>query len=89
MVGLSKILQGIEQGFTMYFNGRYGTVGDLLQGRQKAILCDRDGYMLSLVKYVHHNPVGAGAVSQPEECRWSNHREYPGMSQDGIMRVKR
>jgi REP element-mobilizing transposase RayT len=81
---LSKILQGINQRFTMYFNRRYGTVGHLFQGRYKAILCDRDGYLLSLVKYLHYNPVRAGVVRYPEEYRWSSHREYIGLNQDGL-----
>jgi len=34
-VGLSKILQGINQRFTMYFNWRFGTAGHLFQGRYK------------------------------------------------------
>ena len=39
---LSKILQRINQSYTMYFNRRYGTVGHLFQGRYKAILCDKE-----------------------------------------------
>jgi putative transposase len=73
-VPLSKILQGINQRFTMYFNWRHGTVGYLSQGRYKAILCDRDAYLFSLVKYLHCNPVRAGMVQQPGEYRWSSHR---------------
>lgn len=46
-VGLSKILQGINQRFILYFNRRYGTVGDLFQGQYKAILPDRDAYLFS------------------------------------------
>ncbi len=84
---LSKILQGINQRFTMYFNRRYGTVGHLFQGRYKAILCDRDGYLLSLVKYLHCNPVRAGVVRYPEEYRWSSHREYIGLNRDGLVDV--
>jgi len=87
-VPLSKILQGINQRFTMYFNRRYGTVGHLFQGRYKAILCDKDAYLLSLVKYLHCNPVRAGMVKQPEEYRWSSHREYLGMSKDGLVDTK-
>ena len=82
-VPLSKILQGINQRFTMYFNWRHGTVGHLFQGRYKAILCDRDAYLLSLVKYVHLNPIRAGIVRRPEEYRWSSHRAYLGLSRDG------
>lgn len=58
-IPLSKILQGINQSYTMYFNRRYKTVGHLFQGRYKAILCDKDAYLLSLIKYIHLNPVKA------------------------------
>ncbi|MCK9196972.1 MAG: transposase [Syntrophales bacterium] len=75
-VPLSKIMQGINQSYTMYFNRKYGTVGHLFQGRYKAILCDRDRYQLSLVKYIHLNPVRAGIVEAPEEYRWSSHQYY-------------
>ena len=84
-VPLSKILQGINQRFTMYFNWRYGTVGHLFQGRYKAILCDKDTYLFSLVKYLHCNPVRAGMVRQPEQYRWSSHREYLGMNKNGLV----
>ena len=47
---LSKILQGINQSYTMYFNRKCKTSGHLLQGRYKAILCDRDEYLLALIK---------------------------------------
>lgn len=84
-VPLSKILQGINQRFTMYFNWSRGTVGHLFQGRYKAILCDRDAYLLSLVKYLHRNPVRAGMVRQPEEYRWSSHRRYLGLDKDELV----
>src|SRR3989339_920155 len=84
-VPLSKILQGVNQRFTMYFNWRHGTVGHLFEGRYKAILCDRDAYLLSLVRYLHYNPVRAGMVRQPEEYRWSSHRTYLGLNEDGLV----
>ena len=84
-VPLSKILQGVNQRFTMYFNRRYGTVGHLFQGRYRAILCDRDTYLFGLVKYLHGNPVRAGMVRQPEEYRWSSHRDYVGLNKNGIV----
>lgn len=73
---LSKILQGINQGYTMYFNRKYKTVGHLFQGRYKAILCDRDEYLLSLIKYIHLNPVRAKVAKTPDEYRWSSHHNY-------------
>lgn len=75
-IPLSKILQGINQRYTMYFNKRYRTVGHLFQGRYKAILCDRDEYLLSLVKYIHLNPVRARVVKTLDEYQWSSHHGY-------------
>jgi len=57
---LSKILQGINQSYTLYFNRLYRTVSHLFQGRYKAILCDRDNYLLALLKYIHQNPLRVG-----------------------------
>jgi REP element-mobilizing transposase RayT len=73
---LSKILQGVNQRYTMHFNKRYRTVGHLLQGRYKALLCDKDAYLLSLVKYIHLNPVRAKIAKTAEEYPWSSHRLY-------------
>ncbi len=73
---LSKIMQGINQRYTAYFNRRYKTVGHLFQSRYKAILCDRDEYLLSLVKYIHFNPVRAKISKTPDEYPWSSHYSY-------------
>lgn len=75
-IPLSKILQGINQSYTMYFNRKYRTVGHLFQGRYKAILCDRDRYLFSLLKYIHYNPVRAQIAEVPGKYRWSSYRAY-------------
>jgi len=76
IVPLSKILQGMNQSYTQYFNRKHRTVGHLFQGRYKAILCDRDAYLLALIKYIHLNPVRAKIVKTPDEYAWSGHRNY-------------
>jgi REP element-mobilizing transposase RayT len=84
---LSKILQGINQRYTMYFNWRYRTIGHLFQGRYKAFICDKDEYLLSLVKYIHLNPVRAKISKAPGEYPWSSHRSYVGQGEDGLVDV--
>lgn len=77
-IPLSKILQGIQFTYTQYYNRRYRTVGHLFQGRYKAILCDRDAYLLELVRYIHLNPA---RLKNPEDLatyRWSSHPAYLG-----------
>jgi len=84
VVPLSKTLQGINQSYTMFFNRKYHTVGHLFQGRYKAILCDRERYLLALLKYIHHNPVRAKLSETPSRYRWSSDRAYrSGRGGDG------
>jgi len=76
--GISRVMQSINQTYTQYFNRKYRKVGHLFQGRFKGILCDRDAYLVHLVRYIHLNPVRAKLVSRPEQYRWSSHGEYLG-----------
>jgi len=53
-------------------------VGHLFQGRYKAILCDKDAYLLELVRYIHLNPVRARIAKGPGDYGWSGHLSYLG-----------
>ena len=77
-VKLSKIMQGIQFSYTQRYNRRYHAVGHLFQGRYKAILCDRDAYLLELVRYIHLNPARMKTPQDPWKYRWSSHRAYLG-----------
>ena len=82
---LSKIMQSLLFRYTRYFNKRYGKVGHLFQGRYKAILCDKDAYLLELVRYIHLNPVRAKVVTDPERYPWTGHLSYLGRVRDGFI----
>ncbi len=73
---LAKFMQGLQQSYTQYFNRRHRKVGHLFQGRYKAIICDKDKYLLALVRYIHLNPVRAGLTKRPERYPHSGHRSY-------------
>ena len=73
---LSRIMQGVQQSYTMYYNAKYGKTGHLFQGRYKAIICDQDSYMLELIRYIHLNPVRAEIVKHPSDYEWSSHPAY-------------
>ena len=68
---LSKIMQGVQQSYTQYFNIKYRKVGHLFQGRYKALLCQKDIYLLVLVRYIHLNPVRLG-ISELVEYPWTS-----------------
>jgi hypothetical protein len=73
---LSKIMQGIQQSYTSYFHNKHKSVGHLFQSRYKAILCEKDSYLLELIRYIHLNPLRASLVEDPEDYLWSSHRVY-------------
>jgi REP element-mobilizing transposase RayT len=60
--------------FAQYFNRRHGLVGHVFQGRYKAILVQKESYLLELARYIALNPVRAGLVADPDAWRWSSHR---------------
>jgi putative transposase len=73
---ISRIMQRINFTYTQYFNRKYGKVGHLFQGRYKSYLCDKDTYLLNLVRYIHLNPVRAGLVKDAAVYQWSSHGDY-------------
>lgn len=75
---LSHGMRQINGVYTQNFNRRHGRVGHLLQGRYKAILVDKEGYLKELARYVVLNPVRAGLVGRPEDWRWSSYRATAG-----------
>jgi putative transposase len=75
---LSKVMRVLQFRYTRYFNNRYSKVGHLFQGRNKAILCERDAYFLELVRYIHLNPVRGGVVEDPGRYPWTGHLSYMG-----------
>jgi REP element-mobilizing transposase RayT len=77
-IPLARGMQNLAFRYTRWINRRQKRIGHLFQGRYKAILVDRDAYLIELVRYIHLNPVRAGLVKDPAVYRWSGHRAYIG-----------
>jgi REP element-mobilizing transposase RayT len=73
---LNQFMQGVQQSYTQWYNRRHGQVGHVFQGRYKALLCATDEYLVTLVRYVHLNPVRAGLAVRAEDYPYSAHRAY-------------
>ncbi|MBM4045446.1 MAG: hypothetical protein FJ279_10045 [Planctomycetes bacterium] len=73
---LSEAMQWLNTSYTVYFNRRHGRVGHLFQGRYKALLVEKESYLLELSRYIHLNPVRAGLVPEPESYSWSSYGTY-------------
>ncbi|TSC87232.1 MAG: putative transposase [Parcubacteria group bacterium Gr01-1014_8] len=55
--GISRFMQKLQTGYTMYFNTRQKRSGVLFQGKYKATHVADDRYFKYLVSYIHLNPV--------------------------------
>ncbi len=73
---LAKLMQGLQQSYSQYFNLKHRKTGHVFEGRYKAILCQKDEYLLQLIRYIHLNPVRAGMVRSPERYRYSGDHAY-------------
>ena len=75
---LSLLMRKINGVYTQTFNRRHKKVGHLFQGRFKAILVDRDAYLLEVCRYVELNPVAARLVRKPKAWPRSSYRAHVG-----------
>lgn len=73
---LSKIMQLIQQTFSQYYNKKYNRTGHVFEQRYKAILCNKDEYLLALIRYIHNNPEKSDISDI--NYKWSSHQEYVG-----------
>lgn len=81
---LSRIMQRIQQVYTQWFNREYNRTGHVFQQRYKALLCDKENYLLQLIRYIHNNPVKAN-LEGGIEYKWSSHIYYIWKKKDYIV----
>lgn len=79
---LSKGMRQLNGVYTQRFNRYHGQVGHVFQGRFKAILVQKESYLLELSRYVVLNPVRAGMVSDAGEWEWSSYLAATGQVKD-------
>ena len=70
---LSAGMRQLNGVYTQSHNRAHGRVGHVFQGRFKAILVQRDSYLLELARYVVLNPVRAGMCAMPQQWPWSSY----------------
>ncbi|MFH1288144.1 MAG: transposase [bacterium] len=74
--GISEVMRKLLTWYAQYFNRRHKRSGHLFENRYKSILCDEDRYLLSLVRYIHLNPIRSGmlkSIGALDNYRWSGH----------------
>ena len=78
---LAVVMRRLLTGYAVTFNLMHNRVGHLFQNRYKSIVCDKDVYLLELVRYIHLNPIRAGLVetiNDLDRYPWSGHTVLMG-----------
>jgi REP-associated tyrosine transposase len=75
---LAKGMRELNGVYTQRFNRLYRRVGHVFQGRYKAILVQKEAYLLELARYVVLNPVRAHLVASAGDYPWSSCRAMTG-----------
>ncbi len=81
---LSKGMRHLNGVYTQRFNRYHSRVGHVFQGRYKAILVQKDSYLLELARYIVLNPVRARMVRAAKDWPWSSYRATTGQTNPQI-----
>ena len=79
---LSLILKQIGTRFVYWYNWKYQRSGHLFQDRFKSEPVESDAYFLTVLRYIHLNPVSAKLCSNPSDYRYSSYRTYLNNTDD-------
>lgn len=75
---ISLLMKRLGTSYAYWYNLKYQRTGHVFQDRFKSENVEDDRYLLTVVRYVHLNPVKAEIVNKPEEYLWSSCRAYYG-----------
>lgn len=76
---LGAVMHRIAGTYARKVQHRLETTGHLFERRYHALLVDADAYLLTLLRYIHFNPVRAGLAADPSAYAWSSHTAYLGL----------
>lgn len=77
---MSEIMHLLLTRFAVIYNKNHDRKGHVFQGRHLPLLISDDAYLMTVLRYVHLNPVAAGLVTYPEQWRLSGHNEILGLA---------
>jgi len=78
--GLESIFKRIGARYVYWYNLKYNRVGHLFQDRYKSEVIEDEKRLLTVVRYVHQNPLKAGLCDDLFKYEWSSYKEFVGTS---------
>ena len=80
-------IKRIASSYAGYYNHRYERVGHLFQDRFKSEPVNDRDYFITLLRYIHQNPVKGGVCRHVSDYEWSSWQEYLGKSSFHICKI--
>lgn len=72
------IMRRIGASYVYWYNWKYKRCGHLFQDRYKSEAVETDEYLLTVLRYIHRNPIKAGFAKRMTDYKWSSYNEYIG-----------
>jgi len=66
----------IGASYVYWYNQKYNRTGHLFQDRYRSEPVETDQYFLTVMRYIHQNPIKAGIIERIEDYLWSSYRDY-------------
>ena len=73
---LNSIVKRIAGSYAYWYNLSYQRIGHLFQDRFRSEPVEDDGYFLTVLRYIHQNPLKAGLCRKLSQYKWSSYEEY-------------
>ena len=73
---LSNTMKRIGASYAYWYNWQYNRKGHLFQDRYKSEAVEDDAYFLTVLRYIHQNPLKAGLTDNVDSYKWSSYKEY-------------
>ena len=73
---ISDAIKSISVAYAYYFNQKYEHLGHLFQDRFRSEVVNDMTYFITLLRYIHQNPVAAGIAPSVDDYRWSSWSEF-------------
>lgn len=73
---LAVIMRHIGVSYVYWYNWKYDRCGHLFKDRYKSEVVEDKGYLLTVLRYIHQDPLEAGIVKDVAAYRWSSYSEF-------------
>ena len=73
---IDLIIKRVASSYVYWYNWKYKRNGHLFQDRFKSEPVENDSYFLTVVRYIHQNPLKAGVCKSIDGYNFSSYNEY-------------